>query len=106
MSTLLSALYGPHMGPNVYGVELGDRRQAGTATCRLPQRKPSRLSTTQGTSCLLFALSTPSQWRGSARFTTIRLDRMLVAQALLEPLTLITRDALVPSYSAAFMKVA
>ena len=33
-------------------------------------------------------------------------DRMLVAQALAEPLTLITRDALVASYSAAIMKVA
>ena len=33
-------------------------------------------------------------------------DRMLVAQALLEPLTLITRDALVASYSPAIMKVA
>ena len=33
-------------------------------------------------------------------------DRMLVAQALEEPLTLITRDALVASYSAAIMKVA
>ena len=32
-------------------------------------------------------------------------DRMLVAQALEEPLTLITRDALVASYSAAIMKV-
>ena len=33
-------------------------------------------------------------------------DRMLVAQALVEPLTLITRDALVASYSSAIMKVA
>ena len=33
-------------------------------------------------------------------------DRMLVAQALEEPLTLITRDALVASYSQAIMKVA
>ena len=33
-------------------------------------------------------------------------DRMLVAQALVEPLTLITRDALVASYSAAILKVA
>ena len=33
-------------------------------------------------------------------------DRMLVAQALAEPLTLITRDALVASYSDAIMKVA
>ena len=33
-------------------------------------------------------------------------DRMLVAQALHEPLTLITGDALVASYSAAIMKVA
>ena len=32
-------------------------------------------------------------------------DRMLVAQALSEPLTLITRDALVASYSDAVMKV-
>ena len=32
-------------------------------------------------------------------------DRMLVAQALHEPLTLIARDALVASYSAAIMKV-
>ena len=32
-------------------------------------------------------------------------DRMLVAQALEEPLTLITRDGLVASYSAAIMKV-
>ena len=32
-------------------------------------------------------------------------DRMLVAQALTEPLTLITRDALVASYSDAIMKV-
>lgn len=33
-------------------------------------------------------------------------DRMLVAQALVEPLTLITRDALVASYSAAILNVA
>ena len=33
-------------------------------------------------------------------------DRMLVAQALAEPLTLITRDALVAGYSDAIMKVA
>ena len=33
-------------------------------------------------------------------------DRMLVAQALAEPLTLITRDALVASYSPVIMKVA
>lgn len=33
-------------------------------------------------------------------------DRMLVAQALLEPLTLITRDALVASDSPAIMKLA
>ena len=33
-------------------------------------------------------------------------DRMLVAQALTEPLTLVTRDALVASYSAAILKVA
>ena len=33
-------------------------------------------------------------------------DRMLVAQALAEPLKLITRDALVTSYSAAIMNVA
>lgn len=33
-------------------------------------------------------------------------DRMLIAQALVEPLTLITRDALVASYSSAIMKVA
>ncbi len=33
-------------------------------------------------------------------------DRMLIAQALEEPLTLITRDARVASYSAAIMKVA
>ena len=33
-------------------------------------------------------------------------DRMLVAQALVEPLTLITRDAVVASYSAAILKVA
>ncbi|MES3012197.1 MAG: type II toxin-antitoxin system VapC family toxin [Pseudomonadota bacterium] len=32
-------------------------------------------------------------------------DRMLVAQALAEPLTLITRDALVASYSDVIMKV-
>lgn len=32
-------------------------------------------------------------------------DRMLVAQALAEPLTLITRDALVAGYSDAIMKV-
>lgn len=32
-------------------------------------------------------------------------DRMLVAQALVEPLTLITRDALVASYSPAIVKV-
>lgn len=32
-------------------------------------------------------------------------DRMLVAQALVEPVTLITRDALVASYSAAIVKV-
>ena len=33
-------------------------------------------------------------------------DRMLVAQAFSEPLTLITRDALVASYSPAIVKVA
>lgn len=33
-------------------------------------------------------------------------DRMLVAQALAEPLTLITRDELVARYSDAIMKVA
>ena len=33
-------------------------------------------------------------------------DRMLVAQALVEPLTLLTRDALVASYSPAIVKVA
>ena len=33
-------------------------------------------------------------------------DRMLVAQALAEPLTLVTRDALVASYSDAIVKVA
>lgn len=33
-------------------------------------------------------------------------DRMLVAQSLTEPLTLITRDPLVASYSDAIMKVA
>ena len=33
-------------------------------------------------------------------------DRMLVAQALVEPVTLITRDALVASYSPAIVKVA
>lgn len=33
-------------------------------------------------------------------------DRILVAQALVEPLTLITRDALVASYSSVIMKVA
>jgi PIN domain nuclease of toxin-antitoxin system len=33
-------------------------------------------------------------------------DRMLVAQAFVEPLTLITRDALVASYSDSIMKVA
>lgn len=33
-------------------------------------------------------------------------DRMLVAQALSEPLTLITRDALVASYSSAIIRVA
>lgn len=32
-------------------------------------------------------------------------DRMLVAQALVEPITLITRDALVASYSSAIVKV-
>ena len=32
-------------------------------------------------------------------------DRMLVGQALAEPLTLVTRDALVASYSAAILKV-
>ena len=32
-------------------------------------------------------------------------DRILVAQALVEPLTLITRDASVASYSAAILKV-
>lgn len=32
-------------------------------------------------------------------------DRMLVAQALVEPLTLITRDTLVASYSPAIVKV-
>ena len=32
-------------------------------------------------------------------------DRMLVAQALCEPLTLITRDAVVAQYSAAIMRV-
>jgi len=33
-------------------------------------------------------------------------DRILVAQALVEPVTLITRDALVASYSSAIVKVA
>jgi PIN domain nuclease of toxin-antitoxin system len=33
-------------------------------------------------------------------------DRMLVAQALTEPLTLVTRDAIVASYSVAILKVA
>jgi PIN domain nuclease of toxin-antitoxin system len=33
-------------------------------------------------------------------------DRMLVAQALVEPLTLITRDALVASYGGAILRVA
>lgn len=33
-------------------------------------------------------------------------DRMLVAQALVEPVTLITRDALVARYSSAIVKVA
>jgi len=32
-------------------------------------------------------------------------DRILVAQALVEPLTLITRDASVASYGAAILKV-
>jgi PIN domain nuclease of toxin-antitoxin system len=32
-------------------------------------------------------------------------DRMLVAQALVEPLTLITRDAMVASYSDSIMRV-
>ena len=32
-------------------------------------------------------------------------DRMLVGQALAEPLTLVTRDAIVASYSAAILKV-
>ena len=32
-------------------------------------------------------------------------DRMLIAQALTEPLTLITRDALVASYGSAIVKV-
>ena len=32
-------------------------------------------------------------------------DRMLVGQALAEPLTLVTRDALVASYSAAILNV-
>ncbi len=33
-------------------------------------------------------------------------DRMLVAQALVEPLTLITRDAVVASYGGAILRVA
>jgi PIN domain nuclease of toxin-antitoxin system len=33
-------------------------------------------------------------------------DRILVAQALAEPLTLVTRDAIVASYSVAILKVA
>ncbi len=33
-------------------------------------------------------------------------DRMLVAQSLAEPLTLVTRDAIVASYSGAILKVA